>query len=298
MKRLFLKLASALLVLGSLVLPTYAQTGPAGPAPNPAPAPPGKDFQQTAMTPDRLADLLRKDGHKVEIRDVANSKDKFVIATVLRDGWCFVLEFEFVGQNTINVICPLGNADTQYSAQQLLALLQKSYELPVPLHFSYRASDKRLILEDPCYRTNINDKNVREIVTRMTKTARETYPLWNAPNAPAAANNPPAPNAPAAPKKMPAPAPQPVQNGIVNTTWVGSESLGGYGKLEFRFQANGQAVMIDSDGTHNGIFMVQGNTVTLRFYEGTVVYTGTINGSTLSGTATNGQATWNFSVTR
>jgi hypothetical protein len=91
--------------------------------------------------------------------------------------------------------------------------------------------------------------------------------------------------------------PPPQQAGM-NGSMAGSEDLRGYGVLEFRFQPNGQVAMIDADGTQMGTYARAGNGVILRFYGGTVVYTGTFDGQMLAGTANNGKDTCNFSVTR
>ncbi|MBM3992604.1 MAG: hypothetical protein FJ303_00380 [Planctomycetes bacterium] len=58
--------------------------------------------------------------------------------------------------------------------------------------------------------------------------------------------------------------------------------------------------MIDTDGSTDGVYSIENNTVTLRFGEGsgTPVYTGTISGSEMTGTATNGKKTWNFSLVK
>lgn len=80
-------------------------------------------------------------------------------------------------------------------------------------------------------------------------------------------------------------------------TFVGTENLGGFGRLEFRFvPRTGQVTMVDSDGETVGAFTVQGDTVRLSFHEDTVVYTGTMSSESISGTATNGDVTWAFSV--
>jgi hypothetical protein len=67
---------------------------------------------------------------------------------------------------------------------------------------------------------------------------------------------------------------------------VGTETLPGYGKLSFKTYKNGRAVMVDAKSTTEGIWRKQGNQFTLSFADGAVVYTGTLNGATLSGTAT------------
>jgi len=85
--------------------------------------------------------------------------------------------------------------------------------------------------------------------------------------------------------------------GAATSTWIGTEDLPGYGPLSFRFQSNGQVTMIDAAGSLPGTYTQAGNTVTLSFDNGSVVYTGTLNGQTLAGGAQNGKgAIWNFSV--
>lgn len=80
--------------------------------------------------------------------------------------------------------------------------------------------------------------------------------------------------------------------------WIGSETLADYGKLTFQMNPGGRAVMIDAKETSEGTWQQTGNQITLRFYDGRVVYTGTLNGSSLSGSASNGRTQWNFTVRR
>jgi hypothetical protein len=86
---------------------------------------------------------------------------------------------------------------------------------------------------------------------------------------------------------------------LVNTTWIGQETLAGYGRLEFRFQSNGRVVMIDARGQSTGSYTQTGQSVTLSFGSAsTAVYSGTIAGNTITGPARVGQTNWNFTVTR
>src|SRR5262249_23039998 len=85
-------------------------------------------------------------------------------------------------------------------------------------------------------------------------------------------------------------------NDLANSTWSGSETLRGYGKLDFQFAGGGQVTMIDKDGRTPGTFTQNGNSITMRF--GIVTYTGNINGQSMSGTATNTKDTWNWTVTK
>jgi hypothetical protein len=97
---------------------------------------------------------------------------------------------------------------------------------------------------------------------------------------------------------VPVPVVMPVIVPAGESQWTGSEDLQGYGELEFRFRANGRVTMIDADGPHAGTFTSTGNRVTLRFHNGAVVYSGTIDGETLTGTATNGKTNWTFTVSQ
>lgn len=87
-------------------------------------------------------------------------------------------------------------------------------------------------------------------------------------------------------------------NSIVDTTWTGSESLAEFGKLTFKFEADGQAVMIDARSTVNGAWTQDGDQVTITFAN--CVYQGAIKGQTLSGNAhfVTEDRTWTFTVTR
>lgn len=78
------------------------------------------------------------------------------------------------------------------------------------------------------------------------------------------------------------------------TQWTGSENLAGYGRLTFQLLAGQRAVMIDAQGTTEGTWVSRGDQFALQF--GNVVYTGTRNGSNLSGTADNGQISWTWNV--
>lgn len=64
---------------------------------------------------------------------------------------------------------------------------------------------------------------------------------------------------------------------VANTEWSGSETLGGYGPLRFAFSGSG-VTMYDKDGATSGTWVQNGPSITMRFYGGRVVYTGTIEG--------------------
>lgn len=80
-------------------------------------------------------------------------------------------------------------------------------------------------------------------------------------------------------------------------TLAGSETLGGYGAIRFRLYPNGTAQMIDKDGTSQGTWSLSGKGLTLRFYNGSVRYYGTIQGNRISGRASNGRNQWSWNTT-
>ena len=87
-------------------------------------------------------------------------------------------------------------------------------------------------------------------------------------------------------------------NGVAGTTWNGTETLSGFGKLSFRLEAGGKAVMTDAKSTAKGDWIQTGDHVTITFVN--CVYHGTVQGQTLSGTAeyTTDARTWTFALTR
>jgi len=95
----------------------------------------------------------------------------------------------------------------------------------------------------------------------------------------------------------PAPVAQVQVQNLAGTTWTGSENLNGYGKLTFKFLANGKAVMIDSQSTVQGSYTMTGNQVTIQL-PGVAVYQGTINGDAFTGTGKDDTRTWSFNVTK
>jgi hypothetical protein len=97
-------------------------------------------------------------------------------------------------------------------------------------------------------------------------------------------------------KPVPAETGKPGAGQLAGTVWAGSERLAGYGKLRFILKANNRAVMHDAKSTMDGTWQQAGNQVTLRFDNGRVVYRGMLDGETLSGTASNGQRRWTWSV--
>jgi hypothetical protein len=87
------------------------------------------------------------------------------------------------------------------------------------------------------------------------------------------------------------------------TRYVGSEDLAGYGKLAFFLYPGSRAVMVDARDSVEGTWQQSGNQYTIAFFNGAVIYHGTLNGTTLSGTASGpgarqrGRHSWNWSTT-
>jgi S1-C subfamily serine protease len=84
---------------------------------------------------------------------------------------------------------------------------------------------------------------------------------------------------------------------LTGSTWSGNETLAGYGKLTFQFITNRDVIMLDNDGSTRGSFIHTGNTVKVVFGGG-IVYTGNVNGNSMSGSATNGQNNWTWNLNK
>jgi hypothetical protein len=297
----------------------YGQTGPSG-----GPTTGGAGAVNTvaavtnpgagqAFTPDRMAAYLRGLGYRVEPRTVNGAIIHKV--SMQKDGWSYSLDIEFSTNQQLFVLAmPLGNPNTQMSANQLMELLKTSFRVH-PNHFNIREVDGKLqlYLDGPWYGSNMTDAAFQSTLDRFLKDVRATHPAWDSSRwpvagqavaaggvngvAPVTVANSPSPVNPAT-ASGPALA---VAQGLANTTWVGNEVLKDFGRLEFRFQEGGKAIMVDTAGPHPGTYSLQGNTVTLAFYDGQVIYSGILNGQTIAGSAyntKNAQNTWKFSVSR
>jgi hypothetical protein len=99
-------------------------------------------------------------------------------------------------------------------------------------------------------------------------------------------------------RRIAADAMQRIGHGMAGTTWTGTESLAGFGKLAFEFQGGGKVVMHDARSKVNGTWKQDGDRVTLTFSN--CVYEGTMKDGGLSGKArfTDKDTAWTFSVTR
>jgi hypothetical protein len=92
----------------------------------------------------------------------------------------------------------------------------------------------------------------------------------------------------------PQPQPQPQPQ---TTVWTGNEDLASFGRLSFHFHTGGRVQMHDAAGWSEGQWRRDGSQITLWFSNGRVVYTGTMHGATMYGTARNDRTAWNWSVT-
>lgn len=171
-------LASSLAVVAlcALGLSAQAQTGPikgGGTDPKMGTAGP-------KMTPDRLLNLLKTMGHKAELKSFNNGA-KTVIATIEKDDWRYIVEFEFTTDlKTMHLLSPLGEAIDKLTSAQAMALLRKSYDIGPIYHFSYRTSDKRICLENPLWNTdNFSDQLLNTVIDGQLKTIRNNQDAWD-----------------------------------------------------------------------------------------------------------------------
>jgi hypothetical protein len=64
---------------------------------------------------------------------------------------------------------------------------------------------------------------------------------------------------------------------LANTEWEGGQMLAGNSQVRFVFMGS-TVTMYDRDGATPGTWEQNGLAITMRFHEGTLVYTGTMNG--------------------
>lgn len=99
-----------------------------------------------------------------------------------------------------------------------------------------------------------------------------------------------------APAAVQAQTAQPKKGTLIGTAWSGRESLAGFGDLTFEFEENNNVTMIDAQGANLGRYTRNGAVITLSFLDGKAIYSGRINGKTMSGTARSPRGAWNWSV--
>jgi hypothetical protein len=166
-----------ILALGSTARLSMAQTGPTGPVSQPstgAPATTTPNVQR--LTPEVVADLLRKQGHQVEQREQNGLVE--LICQIRQDGWGFQLEIQFDrDKKWMTFLSPLGGPLSQYSAAQLLDLLKLNYRLS-PAHFVYRERDRRICFEDCDYSTGMSEAQFQNCLTNFLKKIRENHATW------------------------------------------------------------------------------------------------------------------------
>ncbi len=287
MPRLHTLVLLAALVTHPLV---QAQTGPIGGTGSNPPLPPLNSGASQALTAERMTSYFRNQGQRVDSNMVNGAV--FLKVQMQKDGWNYLFSVEFSpDQQRFNLSMPFGNTSSM-PATQLQEILKASFRIH-PFHFNVRDvnGSPQLWLDGPFFNTTIPEDAFQRILEQFLKAVRDSHTAWDSSRWPAA---------PAGGSTVSnSPVNSAAWQGLTNTTWVGSENLANYGRLEFRFQANGQVTMIDAVGNHPGTYVVQGNRVTLTF--GGVNYNGTLNGNTISGYAYNvgnAQQKWNFSVSR
>lgn len=298
MKRLILTLVASLLCLVSVVPHASAQPGPANPAPATAPA----ATKQVGITPERLVAVLKNAKHAAKIAKQAanNAEPTIVLAHMTQDingtKWQFDVEFEILNHMII-VSCPLQDAN-KLTAKDFMALSKMSYDMPMGLRYSLRASDNKLVLESAILKApaQISDDDLFFQVGLAFGSAAKSYPHWSGQKAPAAQNLPPLPPgiapAPVAPQNAPAPAPKAIN--LTNSVWLGTHDFQGNGKMTILFTNKGTVIVNDGDGDQEGYYKVQNGTVSLDL--GRLKYVGRIEGAKIIGTGSFENNTWNFVV--
>jgi hypothetical protein len=245
-------------------------------------------FEQ--MTDEKLTTWMRNLGYTVEEKSNTQGQ-RYWSVQYQNDGWSYLVELSPYRNNNgqINgfwLISKLGKPlDPNHlpTAQTLLNVLERNHTI-VPYFFSFHRQSNYLCLnyEHP-YSTSHQDQ-IKTLFTNFFNKTRETQTVWTVAPAPAAntAGNPGGSDKPAA-------------GNLGGTTWAGTENLQGFGKLSFKFNANGSCSMTDPNSTVQGTWSQNGNQVTITFTH--CVYTGTIEGRTLSGNArSNIGQTWTFNV--
>ena len=197
----------ALTALLSIAGASFAQTGPVGAAVAKTPVPTLQSETSGRLTPDRLAQYLKSQGHAVEKKTGTNNVVQLV-AAIKKDGWNFQVEITYYpNQETFNLSCPLGAAPSSHG--QLLELLKLNDKM-LPAHFSYREADRKLVLVDPLYSSKSTEAEFQKVLDGFLNRIRQTHPIWRGSQAAVAA-------------PVPTPTP-PVACGLVNTNWIGTEN--------------------------------------------------------------------------
>jgi hypothetical protein len=85
---------------------------------------------------------------------------------------------------------------------------------------------------------------------------------------------------------------------LLGTQWVGTEDLTGYDRLRFSFISSEQVLMYDARETVPGVWRLTGSSITMRFFDGSVVYQGNVYSDAMSGNGDNGADRWYWRVVR
>ena len=85
---------------------------------------------------------------------------------------------------------------------------------------------------------------------------------------------------------------------IAGSEWVGQEDRPDSGSLRIVFVTPSIVLMLPAKGKVLGTWTKNGNDVTMRFRDGAVMYSGTLDGRSMKGTAEDGEIRWSWSVTR
>lgn len=158
------------LALGSVAGMAMAQTGPSQSTSTPPAASNGR------LTPEAIAELLRKQGHQVEMREQNGQVE--LVCQIRQDGWGYQVEIQFdKAKKWMTFLSPLGGQLSQYSAAQLLDLLKLSYRIS-PAHFVYREKDRRICLEDCDYGTGISETQFQDCLNAFLKKIRDNHATW------------------------------------------------------------------------------------------------------------------------
>lgn len=148
-------------------------TGPIGTGPLAGPAAP---TQPRILTPETLADYLRKQNHKVHQTKASDGRPVLLVQ-IEQKGWKFDVEVEYTPtMHGFYLISRLGKVGPQTSSAQLLELLKANQKYG-PSYFSIWA-DGRLCMED-YYGSQMNVAAFQSTLDRFLGRIQETHPLWD-----------------------------------------------------------------------------------------------------------------------
>ena len=174
----------AVIAIALVSAPANAQTGPTGPPQggvqlpqvNALPAP------SNLLTPKLVADYLRKQNHKVEIRQAKGGP--LVLAHIQQEGWGFDIEIQYTADlRSFFLHCPLSKSNVTLSTAQSLALLKAIHQFS-PGYFLIRPGDQRLCYED-YFGAQMNTTGFQRVLNHFLGTIRTSHSLWDSSRWPA-----------------------------------------------------------------------------------------------------------------